>query len=157
MRDIVVVDANIALKWVIDESDSNIAEALLTTWSNTETVMLAPALLAYEVTNILYQNVRKGKITLDKALEGLAEVLLIGLQLDFSQGPELGRRAMRLAYRFNLPATYDAYYLALAEHEGCEFWTADAKLWRAVRGELAWVRWIGDYQHAADDETNDEL
>lgn len=152
MRDVVVVDANIALKWVLDESDSSTAEALLTTWSNKGLVMLAPALLAYEVTNILHQNVRKGKITLDRALEGLVEVLRIGLKLDFSQDPDLGRQAMKLAHRFSLPATYDAYYLALAEREGCEFWTADAKLWRAVRGELAWVRWIGDYQHTDDDE-----
>ncbi len=71
MRNVVVVDANIALKWVIDEPDSNIAEALLTMWGNKKIVMLAPALLAYEVTNVLYQNVRKGKITINRAREAL--------------------------------------------------------------------------------------
>lgn len=146
MRNVVVIDANIALKWVIDEPDSNIAEALLTMWGNKKIVMLAPALLAYEVTNVLYQNVRKGKITINRAREALADVLFIGMELDFFQDPDLGRRAMELAQRFNLPATYDPHYLALAERKGCEFWTADIKLWKAVQGELDWVRWMSDYQ-----------
>lgn len=53
---------------------------------------------------------------------------------------------MELAHQFNLPATYDPHYLALAEREGCEYWTADARLWNTVKGKLAWVRWLGDYQ-----------
>lgn len=146
MRNVVVIDASIAVKWVIDEPDSNKAEALLTMWGNKRIVMLAPALLAYEVTNVLYQNVRKGKITINRAREALANVLFIGLELDFSQDPDLGRRAMELAQRFNLPATYDPHYLALAERKGCEFWTADIKLWKAVQGELDWARWMGNYQ-----------
>jgi len=37
-------------------------------------------------------------------------------------------------------------YLALAEREDCEYWTADARLWNAVRGNLPWVHWLGDYR-----------
>jgi hypothetical protein len=25
-------------------------------------------------------------------------------------------------------------------------WTADTRLWNAVKGKLAWVRWFDDYQ-----------
>ncbi len=51
---------------------------------------------------------------------------------------------MELAERFRRPATYDPHYLALAEREGCEFWTADERLWNAVKADLPWVRWLGE-------------
>jgi predicted nucleic acid-binding protein len=53
-----------------------------------------------------------------------------------------------LAQQYNLPATYDAHYLALAEHEKCEYWTADTRLWNAVRDKLPWVHQLSDYQSA---------
>ena len=142
----VVVDANIAIKWVLQEPDSDIAQALLDEWIDKGTVILAPALLAYEITNSLYRKARKGDITFEKARQGIRKILLTGLELNFTEDSGLSIKAMELADRFNLPATYDAYYLALAERERCEFWTADTRMWNAVRGMFAWVRWMGDYQ-----------
>ena len=145
MRNAVVVDTSIAIKWVLNEDDSALALALLAEWKNKKMAMLAPALLAYEASNTLYQNVRRGKITLDTAELSMTKVIFAGLQLDFSQDPVLGVRAIELANNFSLLATYDAYYLALAERERCEFWTADTRMWNAVKGKFAWVRWMGDY------------
>jgi len=51
-------------------------------------------------------------------------------------------RVIELAERLSLPAAYDAHYLALAAQLRGEFWTADAKLARAVRAELPWVRLV---------------
>lgn len=149
MSNTVVVDTSIALKWVLREADSKTAFALLTEWTDKDVLVLAPALLAYEVANSLHQKVRKGEISLIRAREALAEVLHIGLYLDFSQDPVLNTRAIELAHRYNLPAAYDSHFLALAESKDCEFWTADAKLCRSVDGKLTWVRWIGDYQPAS--------
>lgn len=39
---------------------------------------------------------------------------------------------MQLARQFNLPAAYDAHYLALAERLEAELWTLDRKLFNAV-------------------------
>ena len=50
-----------------------------------------------------------------------------------------------LADALDLPATYDAHYLALAEHLGCELWTDDQRLIRHVATSLPFVRWIGDH------------
>jgi predicted nucleic acid-binding protein len=58
----------------------------------------------------------------------------------------LYQRAWELARHFDRPAAYDAHYLALAEMEGCPLWTADGRLFNAVRHELDWVNWLGDYQ-----------
>jgi len=51
-----------------------------------------------------------------------------------------------LATHFNRPTAYDAHYLALAEMLGCEFWTADRRLYNAVKEELPWVKWLSDFR-----------
>ena len=55
------------------------------------------------------------------------------------------RQALALADALGVPATYDAHYLALAEHLGCELWTDDQRLIRIVATSLPFVRWIGDH------------
>lgn len=146
MKNEVVVDASIALKWVLQEADSDIAEALLLEWNTKETIVLAPALLAYEVTNALYQNMRQDEITLERVKQALRGLFLLEISLYAPIEPNLGIRALELAQLFNLPATYDAHYLALAETKNCPLWTADMKMWRAVKDKVDWVRLLSDYQ-----------
>ncbi len=59
---------------------------------------------------------------------------------------DLLRRGYDLATRFNQPTAYDAQYLAAAERLECEFWTADQRLFNAVGKDLAWVRWLGNFE-----------
>jgi len=146
----VVVDASIAIKWVLQEPDSDVAHALLTEWIEEGTAILAPALLAYEITNSLYRKSLKGEISLDKARLGIRKILSTGLEVDFTEDPSFNIKAMELANQFNLSATYDTHYLALAEREGCELWTADTKMGRVVRGKLDWVHWLEEYQISQD-------
>jgi predicted nucleic acid-binding protein len=146
MKSAMVVDTSIVLKWVLDEPDSATALALLTRWMREGTVIQAPALLTYEVANALYQRVRKGEMTAEKARKALEDVLLPELELNFLEYTELGKRAITLAQQYNLPATYDAHYLALAEHQKCDYWTADTRLWNAIGGKLPWVHRLSDYQ-----------
>ncbi len=146
MKSAIVVDTSIVLKWVLDEPDSAMALALLTRWISEGTVIQAPALLTYEVANALYQRVRKGEMTADKARQALEDVLFPELELNFLEYSELSMRAIALAQQYSLQATYDAHYLALAEYKQCEYWTADTRLWNAVGDKLPWVRRLSDYQ-----------
>jgi predicted nucleic acid-binding protein len=145
MRKNVVVDTSLVLEWILNESDSNKALALLAKWSKERVVIRVPVLVAYEATNSLYQQVRSGKFTLDAARQSLTDIVLKGLVFDFSSPLALSIRAMEFANRFNLSATYDTHYLALAELQGCELWTADTRMWRVVKDQLSWVHWLGDY------------
>ena len=145
MKKAVVVDTSLVLKWVLNESDSNKALALLNQWGREEVTVRAPALLAYEAANSLYQQARSGRISLDAAKQGLRDVVLKGLKFDFSSNLALSIRAIELAHHFGLLATYDTHYLALAEREGCELWTADTRMWKVVKGELDWVHALADY------------
>lgn len=142
-----VVDTSIALKWVLVEDDSALAFDLASEWNAQGLMMIAPTLLAYEVANTLRQKVRAGKMSADDARAALAGVLSGGLVLDTldqAQQAVQSERALALANQLDLSATYDAHYLALAEREGCEHWTADERLWNAVKAQLPWVRWLGE-------------
>lgn len=147
MNDAVVVDANLALKWVLIEEDSTKSMELLEKWTEESKEIIAPALFAYEVTNILHRQAVTGKLTYDEAIKGLSKLLSLGILLKFSFYDEISNRAMDFAHRFHLPATYDAHYLALAHREQCEFWTADTRLWNAVKNELNWVHLLSHYDN----------
>ena len=110
--------------------------------------VIAPALFTYEATNILYRQVVTDKLTYNEVKKLLTKLFSIGISLNFEQHREISIRAMELSHRFGLPAAYDAHYLALAEHEKCEYWTADTRLWNAVADKLSWVRRLSDYQSA---------
>src|SRR5689334_12240039 len=118
MNDTVVVDANIAIKWILNEPDSPIAIALYAMWKKNAVRLLAPTLLAYEVTNTLYRNALAGVITFETVSNGI-DLIKATITYHFLSEPTLHIRAGELAMQYNLPATYDAHYLALAEHENC--------------------------------------
>jgi predicted nucleic acid-binding protein len=146
MKNIVVVDTSIAIKWIIEETDSEKAIALLNQWVIGKTVILAPVLLAYELTNVLHQRIRRGEANQEEAEQLLIYVLLNLVRLDTSYDYAQSVRALRFAQQHSLSATYDAHYLALAEREQCEYWTADARLLNGLRGQLSWVRNLSDHQ-----------
>lgn len=138
----VVVDASLALKWVVEEPYSGEARSLLAAWGNHRRKLLAPALFLYEVANALAKRIQRREFTLEQAKERLRFFLESGplLQQIFAVHP----RALELMERFGLPTAYDAHYIALAESRRCECWTADERLWNTVKKELPWVRWIGE-------------
>jgi predicted nucleic acid-binding protein len=136
----VVVDASVAVKWVLAEPDSSIATKLLNTWTNEGKRVIAPALFAYEVTNIIHRRVVTNRLTYDEAVRALTDLLSTGVILYFSNYEEISLRSIKLAHLFAMPASYDAHYLALAEQQNCEYWTADTRLWNTVKGRLNWIR-----------------
>lgn len=138
----VCIDANLALKLVLAEDDSPRAQVLWRRWIETETLIVAPPLLAYEVTSVLRGKVHRGLLT---ATAGDAAFALIHAQgIEYLAPPALHRHAWELAKRFQRPAAYDAHYLALAELLACPFWTADERLYNAVKEQMSWVRWLGE-------------
>lgn len=155
MSSTVIVDTSIVIKWMIEEPDSDAAVALLARWINEGTVILAPVLLAYEITNVLYQRIRKGLLTVAEAEQALAYVLSNTVEIDVPPDYALNIRATQLAYEYSLSAAYDAHYLALAEREHCEYWTADLKLLNATNKKLSWVKNLRDSLTQPSDEEKD--
>ena len=144
MNSLVCADANLALKLVLYEHDSALARALWENWKARQATVIAPTLWGYEVTSVIRNRAHRGRLAPEMEVEALATVHQLPVQLMRPAG--LHQRAWELARHFDLPAAYDAHYLALAEMVGCPFWTADERLFNVVRGSLDWVHRLGSYQ-----------
>lgn len=140
----VVVDASLLIKLALPEPYTAEAVALIKDWISQNMTLIAPRLLAYEIVNVLYKRISRQQLTLSDAKQVLATLLSKGVMLN--DEPALHGQALNLAQQLGRPATYDTHYLALAQREGCEFWTADERLWNAVKAQLPWVHWVGEHQ-----------
>lgn len=139
---LVVVDAGFALKLVLPEDYSEQVRGVWASWVKKGTDISAPYLLAYEVVSVLRNKVFRGELSPEEGEAGLLAIKAQGIHLLHVEGLE--QAAWDLAKKFNRPAAYDTSYLALAQVLDCEFWTADAKLKNAVRGNFQHLRWVGD-------------
>ena len=135
------VDASVVVALVTPESQSERALTLWTTWMSRETQVVAPGLLRYELASALWRKAVRGLMQMEDARRAL-EVAL-SLDITFLDPPELPLKAFDLASRLNRPTTYDMCYLALTEIVGGEFWTADERLYNAVREAFPAIRWLG--------------
>ena len=133
----VCVDANIVIQRVV----SNAAEDLWETWAQSGVRLIAPTLLYYEVANGLYRYLKAKIFSLEIVEKTLRAALALPIEL--IGDAELHQRAKDLAANYNLPAAYDAHYLALAERFEMELWTADARLFNAVQPfGIEWVKLV---------------
>ena len=136
----VVVDASIALKWVVPQEHTEEALALRDRWQRDSERLIAPPLFRAEVTNVIRRYVRRGHLHLIEAPEVL-DVLLSSVASVEPEG--LYVRALSIANDHGLSAAYDSIYLALAEFKSCDMWTADLKFARAVQDYYKQLRTIG--------------
>src|SRR5258708_2268147 len=119
-----VVDASIAIKWVVEEEGTAAAVDLRSRFR-----FAAPELLIPECANILWKKVQRGELTRDEAV--LAARLLERAGIDFLPMTGLLEQATSLAIELAHPA-YDCAYLTAARRTGSKFVTADARLLRAI-------------------------
>jgi len=138
----VVIDASLAVKWLVDENYSSEARAIARGWEARGVRTAAPCLMPVEVTNALHRRVVEKELSVEEA-GGLVESLLSsGIELHEPLG--LHGRALELASLLQQGAAYDSHYLALAETLNCELWTADERFFRAASQAARNVRWIGE-------------
>jgi predicted nucleic acid-binding protein len=120
-----VIDASIAVKWVVEEEGTQQALALRR-WAK----LIAPELLVAECANILWKKVRRDELTSDEAL--LAARLLQAAEVELLPTRALLEAATRIAVELDHPA-YDCLYLVLAVENKCRFVTADERFLRKLR------------------------
>jgi predicted nucleic acid-binding protein len=140
------VDASLVLRLIADPSDSEV-HALWERWDADGQLVAAPSLLLYEVGNALHRYRLAGMMS--DASVRLALQAASALPVRLYEERELRGRALDLANRLSLSAGHDAHYLALAEWLGAPFWTANARLGRAVEGVLTWVHVVSSPQPQA--------
>jgi predicted nucleic acid-binding protein len=119
-----VIDASVAVKWVVHEPGSDRAELLL------DHGLVAPELLVAECANVLWKKVRRGELTKEEA--DVAAQTLEQADITLVSTRRYLARATAIAVQFDHPA-YDAMYLAVAEATGLRLVTADDRLVRKLR------------------------
>ena len=138
-----VIDSNLIAAVVLPLPYSDLATQKLIAWKRAGAELLAPVLLLCEIAAILRKAVGARWLTTDLAVEAIGKVLALNVRC-LAPTANLHERALRWAERLGHSKAYDAQYLALAEREGIELWTADRRLAHAAQQAGAhWVHWIG--------------
>jgi predicted nucleic acid-binding protein len=119
----VVIDASVALKWVLDEPGREAADALL------EEELIAPALWLLEAANALWRRTHRGEISAEEAKERLTELFNAPVTTATIEDDLLA--AADLANVLGHPV-YDCLYLAMAIRENTYVVTADSRFHAVV-------------------------
>ena len=119
-----VIDASIAIKWVVEEDGTGSALALYR-----RDKLIAPELLMPECANILWKKAQRNELSKEEAL--LAAGLLQHAEIELLPMRSLLEVATRISIDLDHPA-YDCLYLALAVVNDCQFVTSDERLSRKL-------------------------
>jgi len=122
-----VVDASVALKWLVLEDMSDVAKEL----SGTTDILVAPLLVATEIANALARKVAQGILTSDEAvyhLKSLPQFLPDLMDVD-----ELIEPALKYACALKHPI-YDLIYLEAARRLNAQLVTPDRRFTAKIAG-----------------------
>ncbi len=136
----ICVDASFIARLLVGTPEQSQWETLWIQWHESASLIVAPTLLYYEISNALHRLTVANQLTIAQADQALSDALSLEIQLYGNN--ELHQQAIALARQLNLPAAYDAHYLALAQRLEAEFWTSDRRLFNAVQSTLTWVHLV---------------
>src|SRR4051794_27484572 len=128
-----VLDASVAMKWVLPEPDTSKAVRVRNEFRAGLLQLIAPDVFVPEVSHGLTKAERRGVIPVGVAERRMLNV--INCLPDLYPSLLLVRRAIQIASQARI-AVYDCLYVALAEREGCELLTADVKLIRNLQASF---------------------
>jgi predicted nucleic acid-binding protein len=136
-RPTLVVDASVAVKWILPEDGHEEAVLLQDQYQEEKIDLIAPTLLIAEVANVLWKRARRGDLTFHDAQHCFQGFLRDSPILMESSAMEAS--ALGLALAHGRPA-YDCLYLALALEHRCDLITADERFFRAMNPALPCIR-----------------
>jgi predicted nucleic acid-binding protein len=125
----VVVDASVAIKWIVAEEGHPEALRL-----SERQPLIAPDWVLAESANVLWKKVRQGQLEGAQARLGLDFIRSAYAELVPSS--ELLDRALAIALEADHPV-YDCLYVACSEQRDAELVTADTRLAGRFAGRLA--------------------
>jgi len=122
-----VIDASVAIKWLLPEEGSELALSILEQGFS----LAAPDLIVSEIGNVLWKKSRTGQISPQASLRLLAEFQSLSMRIISSV--QIATIALGIAQRCER-SYYDSLYLALAETLEAPLITADQKFRNALQG-----------------------
>ena len=129
-----VLDASVALKWVLSEPDTGKACQLRDDFRKNLLELIAPDAFVLEIAHALTKAQRRGMIP--DAWRLWVDVMTTAPLLFPSS--QLTPPAIQIASQAGI-GVYDCLYVALAERQKCELVTADVRLQRALQSTCPFI------------------
>jgi predicted nucleic acid-binding protein len=124
-----VVDASVALAWVLDDETDTYADSILSSLSGSS--ILVPSHWALEVTNALLMAERRRRTTPADTSRAVALLGALPIEIDHRTGEVAPVSTLSIARSYAL-TVYDAAYLELCVREGLPLATIDTRLASAI-------------------------
>jgi len=120
-----VLDSSVAFKSLVPEQDSRKAVDLVDEFRMFHHDLIAPNVFSYELAHALTRAERQGRLAQGEASFNWTSFMAFPPIL--FEDSSLIERGIEISSQYRI-GVYDCVYVALAEREGCELLTADAKL-----------------------------
>ncbi len=135
-----VVDASVAVKWVLREPGDGPALTLLSAYAANNLDLIAPRLLMEEVASAISKRCRRKLLS---AAEGNAAYRMFGLRRPrLVDSASQVNQALALSVRHQL-SFWDSMYLALAINQEADLITADQRFYRAAARHYPFTKLLG--------------
>lgn len=128
-RSTLVVDASVAVKWVLPEEGHEEALLIQEKYQDEEIDLIAPYLLISEIANVLWKRERRGDLSAPIVRRCFQQFLQDSPILLDSVTTSISALELALAHRRPF---YDCLYLAWALEQRCDLVTADERFFNAM-------------------------
>lgn len=137
----VCIHASLALSWILPTEQSYEATSLLRRWNEAGAELISPSILETEVTSAIRKLTYLSKLSQEEAEQAYS--LYRELDISMVSSPEVATLAWQLAKDYKLFRTYEAQYLAVAEIEHCELWSASARVFQILKDRNHRINIVG--------------
>ncbi len=129
------LDTSVWIKYLCPDEQEDLATELVSNALSTKLVL--PSFAWAEIASVLRQKVRSKLLRADEA-ETLYQAFC-QFSLDYVDGDKIRSRAWEIAEQYQLLTLYDSVFLAVAEQESAQYWTADNVLLKKLIPKPSYV------------------
>lgn len=126
----VVVDAGIVVALIVADERQGAVRAHLEGWLEAEEALHAPAVLPYEIANVLARLVFDGVLEISEVDDVWKDLVALGLLLHPFDLTEDGQEVAAVTAQLRRRHATDSTYVCLARRLGTVLWTLDGALAR---------------------------
>lgn len=138
----VIVDSCVAVKWVLSESDSVQADALVADAAAQGFRLVLLDIAFPEIANAIWKRFHRKLILVDEARKYLDDLLAINVLVEPIK--PLLKPALEIAMRYDR-AFYDAAFVGLVQHLALPGVTSDEPLYNAVHADFPSIKLLRDW------------
>jgi len=126
----VVVDAGVVVALIVADERQDAVRAHLEDWLEAEEALHAPAVLPYEIANVLARLVFDGVLEISEVDDVWKDLVALGLLLHPFDLTEDGQEVAAVTAQLRRRHATDSTYVCLARRLGTVLWTLDGALAR---------------------------